>query len=224
MDIMGVWDSLCLVCGCALLSAPAVEVDEKTDEEVTYIELSGDTAWLGEHDAILYDETLVQGGKVSDGGEYETKTDSYQATPGNFSWSELEHCIVMHRNCRECLEKHLKYKMQFADNIRNVIEFNTCMKPKMYPIAKNYQEQFWPRTSKKDEFLLADPLGNSPESKKNRDRILRIWKPLVKRFKKKPPRPSPAESAGDFKKGTVRKGYDGNMWKVVKNKWVKQKD
>lgn len=218
---MGVWDSMCIICGCVLFDEPSTEeADDGT--EVENIVIDEDNKWLKDHDAILYDETLVQGGKVGDTGEYEGKGVSYEATPGNFEWSELEHCIVMHTNCRECLEKHLKHKITFADNIRNVQEFLSCMKSKMYPVAKNYHTQFWPRVTKKDEYLLADPLGSSLESKKNRERILRIWRPLVKRFKRKPLRPSPAESATWFKNGTIRKGHDGNMWKVVKGRWVKQ--
>ena len=72
-----------------------------------------------------------------------------------------------------------------------------------------------------DEYMLEDPNIN----KKNKKRVLKILSisSPFKEFKKKiirkdPKRKSPSESATTFKLGTKKKGNDGNMWIVVKNK------
>lgn len=90
-----------------------------------------------------------------------------------------------------------------------------------------------------DEYLISDPLKN----KKNASRILKLKIPLKKlkdknNYEKKPiknlskktstkdksnksnksHRPSPSQSATIFKVGTKKKGNDGNMWTIKKNK------
>ena len=63
------------------------------------------------------------------------------------------------------------------------------------------------------------------KNKKNADRIINIWKPIIKNLKPKTSkkklktnRPSPSESATLFKKGQKKKGNDGNLYIVVENK------
>ena len=76
--------------------------------------------------------------------------------------------------------------------------------------------------------FLFDPLKN----KKNADRIINTWKPIIKTLKLKHKsskkklkinRPSPAESATLFKKGEKKKGNDGNLYIVVENKNKKKR-
>ena len=85
-----------------------------------------------------------------------------------------------------------------------------------------------------DWYIVYLPDGNSPEAKKNSKRIERnikkvingIIKPkkensskdnITKKYTKKD-RPSPSESATQFKEGTKKKGNDGNMYIIVINK------
>ena len=80
----------------------------------------------------------------------------------------------------------------------------------------------------KDWYILSSPLSNNYFSKKNGERILKNIKKihsnakeknkeLVKKSSKKN-RPSPSDSATIFKVGTKKKGNDGNMWIIKKNK------
>ncbi len=88
--------------------------------------------------------------------------------------------------------------------------------------------------NKMDWYIVYLPDGNSPEAKKNSKRIERnikkvingIIKPkkensskdnITKKYTKKD-RPSPSESATQFKEGTKKKGNDGNMYIIVINK------
>ena len=64
---------------------------------------------------------------------------------------------------------------------------------------------------------LMDPLYN----KENAKRILKVWDPIIKKLKTKPAkklRPSPTESATTFKVGDKKKGNDGNMYVIIKDK------
>ena len=78
-----------------------------------------------------------------------------------------------------------------------------------------------------DEYIISDPLKNQ----KNANRILKLKLPIKKLKKRsikktikktsskdKSNRPSPSQSATLFKVGTKKKGNDGNMWIVKKNK------
>lgn len=88
-----------------------------------------------------------------------------------------------------------------------------------------FQDVMWLRYFEKNvEYVLESPLKN----KKNKDRIISLKHNFVmKDIKKlKTDRPSPAESATLFKEGTTKKGNDGNMYVIKKNKngvhkWVK---
>jgi hypothetical protein len=102
-----------------------------------------------------------------------------------------------------------------------------------YPYNSQFFEWLNYFYCKNDSFILESPLKN----KKKRDRILnynvinikdttqiiklskKIIKPskkIIKTSKKK--RPSPGESATLFKVGTKKKGNDGNIWVIKKNK------
>ena len=62
----------------------------------------------------------------------------------------------------------------------------------------------------------------SPQNKKNFPKRLKIINEKVNNNKKLPSkkkdRPSPSESATQFKVGTKKKGNDGNVWIIVENK------
>jgi hypothetical protein len=114
-----------------------------------------------------------------------------------------------------------------------------------YNFLHKYQDQDVPWLDffyDKIDFVLESPL----ENKKNKNRIINkkgnmwnvvkdkngIGKLSKKKEKisanKKKNRPSPSESATQFKVGTKKKGNDGNMWIIVENKngvkrWSKSK-
>ena len=76
------------------------------------------------------------------------------------------------------------------------------------------------QNKKSEWYLLFSPTENSPESKKNAERIMKNVKKLNKKEvnKIKKDRPSPSESATQFKEGTKKKGNDGNMYIISVNK------
>jgi len=95
------------------------------------------------------------------------------------------------------------------------------------PIIKYWKQDFdiyTLKNKKSDWYLLFNPNGKSVESKKNGDRIMKN----IKKFKGKKgttsskklnkDRPSPSESATQFKEGTKKKGNDGNMYIIAVNK------
>jgi hypothetical protein len=77
------------------------------------------------------------------------------------------------------------------------------------------------KVNDEDKWMIESPLKN----KQNKERILKMWTPLVKKFKNNVIRPSPSESATDFKKGFMLKGNDGKIWIIAvssngTNRWV----
>ena len=105
------------------------------------------------------------------------------------------------------------------------------------PAIKYWEQQFDINSlgkNIKDWYILSSPLSNNYFSKKNGERILKnikkihsnvkeIKKPIKNQSKKtstkdKSNRPSPSQSATIFKVGTKKKGNDGNMWIIKKNK------
>jgi hypothetical protein len=102
-----------------------------------------------------------------------------------------------------------------------VQDYGTLRKSKYGKISKYHSQVFnFGKASYYDNYLLQSPKKNN----KNRSRIIKIWKPLVTKFKKQKLRPSPCESATNFKIGFRLKGNDGNLWKVNKvgstKKWI----
>jgi len=99
-----------------------------------------------------------------------------------------------------------------------------------------YSSQYWNDNfesflvNEDDWYLLYLPIGESREAKKNSKRIEKILDRIIKGIIKNKPsksnltrkikkdRPSPSESATQFKEGTKKKGNDGNMYVVAVNK------
>ena len=147
-----------------------------------------------------------------------------------FNVSDYHYGVVCHQNCYKLLHKFLKYKLKFANVCRLMEDWATVLKPiSKYGAMKKYIGQVfeWGKAHNENSWLLKNPLKNV----KNRTRILKIWKPLIKRFNKKPPRPSPCESAIPSKYGIwpqideIWIGYDKKLWIVKgtkkKQRWVR---
>ena len=89
------------------------------------------------------------------------------------------------------------------------------------PILKYWEQDFnLEELAKKKNhwYIMCSPLGSNELSKKNANRILKNINKINKVKIKKKNRPSPSESAKEFKVGTKKKGNDGNMWIIVENK------
>lgn len=129
-----------------------------------------------------------------------------------------EHGIICHQVCYNLLRKHLNFNLKFAHVCRQLRDFSSILKRK-YPIIEKYSfdQEFNLDQCIKDGkgWLLLNPYKN----KKNRDRILKMWRPLAKRFNKMKIRPSPCESATNFKSGKKLKGNNKKYWIVKKGKW-----
>ena len=80
--------------------------------------------------------------------------------------------------------------------------------------------------NEKDWYSLYLPSGKTTEAQKNSKRITTILEKIIKGIKKpkaitkklKKDRPSPSESATQFKEGTKKKGNDDNMYIIAVNK------
>lgn len=224
---MGVWDQHCLVCGGPLFLYHAPDEEDKLAK---YNRLKDNGIdWLEDLLFISNREERVTGGKMDSnvGGEYVKDDVVYHVHPIDFQESkDGEYGIIMHTNCFNCIKKHLHHEIRFADIARRLAEYDsTLSKHRYYPVAKKYFGQFAEITevSDDDEYLYSDPMGDSELSQKNRDLIIKAWRPLVRRLKAHKPRPSPAESAAKYKRGTIRTGFDGELWRSSGGRWKKNK-
>lgn len=227
---MGIWDAHCLVCGGPLFlySAPNEEEEAELVSKYNRLKDAG-IDWLEKLLLINNREEKVPDGEMltDAGGEYLGGDTVYAISSSDFGDVEDgEYGIVMHKSCFECIKKHLHHEIRFADVAYHLDENDSILaNQRHYPVAKKYFEQQASilEVDDKDEYIYSDPMGDSESPKKNRNLIIKAWKPLVKRFKAHKPRPSPADSATKYKRGTVRTGFDGGLWKVVKNKWKRIK-
>lgn len=152
--------------------------------------------------------------------------------------------ILCHIDCYNLLNKTLKYNLKYEHVCRLIDDyFNVLKTTSKYGKVMN-KYSFWLNfnwskllikdylNTKKimnnieinteDLFIVESPLKNS----KNKNRILKMWRPLVKKFAKAKIRNSPCESATIFKIGTVLKGSDKKEYVVKKmgktKKWEKK--
>ena len=88
-----------------------------------------------------------------------------------------------------------------------------------YPVIEKYSNGQFFRLLDCIEDNKGWLLLNPYKCKKNRDRILKMWRPLAKRFNKMKIRPSPCESATNFKNGKKLKGNNKKYWIVKNGKW-----
>jgi len=225
---MGVWDEYCLICagplhnpfkkgGSIYDSGKMVKIN-KTNREYN---------WLNDLFLITSEEKILKtkGSDYNDSGSFIIEKKKYIITPANWH-SEYEdnegYGIICHQDCYNYLNINFNYELHFSDICRNLSEFNCLLKSESkYGVMKKYlgQDFDYFNANENNSWLLMSPLKN----KENASRITKIWKPLIESFKRNPPRPSPCESATNFKVGTILTGFDKRKWIVVKvgvtNKW-----
>lgn len=168
----------------------------------------------------------------------------YQTQLG--SWIDVDDitsALICHKSCYNLLCKKLNYKLKINDiyNKLNEISLLSNYKENLnkyiglqdFPWTKiiiddknfiNFENIMALNKELKINYnninFLTDPLKNSINAK----RIIGIWKPIIRKNKKKI-RPSPSESATLYKIGTIKKGNDGNLYiiYITKNKIKKWK-
>ena len=149
----------------------------------------------------------------------------------------------MHTECWNLAKNKLKHELKFEDFLYNkyiskILGYsNYIFKSIKYGTPLKYSGQHWNGNlfeANSDAFLLNEkdwynlylPSGKTTEAQKNSKRITIILEKIIKGIKKpiaitkklKKDRPSPSESATQFKEGTKKKGNDGNMYIIAVNK------
>jgi len=137
------------------------------------------------------------------------------------AYKEYNIGIVCHANCYKLLEHKLKYKLKVTDII-HLLDIEGKNKKLMENLLKNVnygkmtkyisQDFEMLKCLKNDPWLLWDPLKGGDNAK----RILSGWEKIPGLSQKL--RKSPSLSATKFKVRAERKGNDGKLWTVVKNK------
>jgi hypothetical protein len=245
---MGVWEEFCIICAGPLRYKTdfAIEIYEKDEEERDKLKtiskkLKPQCKWLNKLYIISNNETIIKttGNKYTDYGSFVVrKNTEYLVTP--FSWhtnpnklniiknaklidGHMPYGIVCHQECYNFLQKRLNYKLQFADVSRLIANDNCHLnKIKLYAPGDKHIKQWYDYAEafRLNIWVLLSPF----KDKQNSSRLLKIWSPLVKKFIKNPPRPSPSESAAHLEPNTILKGYDGNKYIVKQTnttkKWV----
>lgn len=246
---MGVWEIFCFICGGPLFNTGYIEEEEDGEYvhvETPYGNWLNDVYVITNKEKLLpmsYSNLeritwLYEKGDIVCAVTPWMWHEKRSYKPHNL------YGIVCHRSCYKLIDQKLKHKILFANMCRKIDisdglyyiapkvppktrEYHKIAKEyykkvnrygemKKYTAGQSFDEEHLLGKNLDDLWLLKDPLTNT----KNKNRILKMWRPIIKTFKKKPPRPSPCESATKFPKGTVLPGYDGNMWEVVvaKNK------
>ena len=189
---------------------------EHKKEIIKSLKIPKEHKWLDKL-LIITPSKIIKGVK-SKGDLFVEKNNTKYQTPKFKEQSKGNYGYLMHHDCYKILkEKYGNFKFNDIklDNYYDLPKIN-------YGSIKKYQEQWFYQNlafSEKPE-LLESPLKN----KKNKNRILKI-KSFIKKSKDKSKtkkenlnRPSPKESATLFKENTKKKGNDGNIWIVNKNK------
>lgn len=227
---MSTWDIYCCICG-----GPVVNKFLKGRE--VYNQVNGETYmvdktmteynWLFSLYLLSREgKIIITNGKYYNGeGAIQYKNKTFVVTPNlwhNKKYDADSYGAVCHQDCYKLLQNRLRFRLEFA-NICRLLDLNSGVLKTIskYGIIQRYSfVQYFEHhlAHTENPWLLHSPLKN----KKNMNRILRMWKPLVERFKRNPPRKAPCESASNFAIGTQMKGNDGRVWVVEKGKEAKR--
>lgn len=216
-------DSLCLICGCGF-DVRITKTSKNGDKSITPAQYK----WTHQKSYVNNKNELISlAGYTANGdyGEYSKGDKEVVAikTQWHFEYPKTDYGIICHNDCLKLLET-LGYKLKFSDVCRLVDPYTCQLKSRArYGKINVYNWQYFDSTEAhaNDPWLLESPLTNDL----NKARVLKLWSPLVPRLQKMVTRPSPAESATDFKVGKVLPGTDGNNYIVKKNssgivRWV----
>lgn len=226
---MGIWDEYCLICGGPIRNDfDGVQEIYSDESDTDYKAKIKEYDWLNKLFLILSNNKIMKANnkQYNSYGEIVINRKVYTITPFNYhqDWKYVDgYGVVCHQDCYNLLEKSLKYELLFSDVCQLLAEGNSLLKQqsKYAPMNKYISQIFkFYYADRDNEWILESPLENSD----NKKRILNIWKPLVIKFKKNPPKPYPCEPANKFKIGTVLEGFDQELW-VVKSingikKWI----
>ena len=218
------FESFCVICGGPV-------------EYYMYDYADKSHKWLNDVYIITNNEKKlkINNGKTYYNGEYMYNRKRYNVY--HWNWHQFSdnkrikygYGVVCHQKCYILLTRSLKYKLKFANICRKFdTNYGFLLRPtSKYGIIKKYVDQDFDYEKVHDDnntWLLQNPLTNN----KNKSRILKMWKPLVKVFRKNPPRPSPCESAKSFHVGKILQGYNRKLWIVSGTKksrrWIPYKD
>uniref|UniRef100_A0A6C0LJH8 Uncharacterized protein n=1 Tax=viral metagenome TaxID=1070528 RepID=A0A6C0LJH8_9ZZZZ len=226
---MGVWDLYCVICGAVCDRGGYTDED---DNDIEHIVFKQKYAWLDKIFILLEHNDLVVSGEVNLGNSTLTSKNYPIVETIRESTKKIPFGVPCHKACHQLLKKYLKYNLKLSDIDKKLNWGGVTMLK--WGIMKRYHSQFFDfhrLIDDNNEWLIESPLKNT----KNRERILKLWKPIISkssirsisrsRSKSRSERKSPAESATCFKVGTKRKGLDGNMWQIRKSgksqRWVK---
>lgn len=217
---MGVWDQYCLICG---VTASSMQYIYRSDEIVRAQCESKNYKWLKNILIITNMEKIIETSSenYNNYGGYTVGKTTYNVSPVGWHLvsepSEIlndKYGIACHKNCYSLLKDKLNYKLRFGDVCKFLDPITGILKSGY--IAK-YIRQDFPVIEVLGElpWIMENPLSN----RKNSARICKIWKPLIKKIKSTPPKDYPAESAENFKSGTLMYGRDRKLWVVKGKKW-----
>ena len=191
---------------------------------------------------LLLPNSIVEHGfKYDDMVEFYSRRKSYSEVYFDSHPIDGTKGLPMHTECWNLAKKKLKHELKFEDFISN----KYISEPSVYYIFKSikygpplkyfgqdWDDNLWKINSdafllnEKDWYSLYLPSGKTTEAQKNSKRITTILEKIIKGIKKpklvtkklKKDRPSPSESATEFKEGTKKKGNDGNMYIIAVDK------
>ena len=175
-----------------------------------------------QNDLMLLTPDGIKNNVKSCGEQYTTvygEKKTYTVYPYNNRYIDINSGYLMHKDCYKLLiPKFGKFTFDNIDH-KKLDYQNVGGK-----IINRYQGQFFYSSLAfiDDPYLLESPLKNIF----NKKRILKLKFPIIKNKPKKY-RPSPNKSATEFTEGVKKKGNDGNIWIIKKNKngvnkWIKQ--
>lgn len=199
--------------------------------------LEGKIAWMSQRFLITGNNKILEidlSNENHGDHHFDVNGRSYYYEKYLWDYSE-EKSLYCHQSCYKLLKKKLGYKLTIAD-IEHKLDDYALLPSYGKTVDKFTRRQDFPwidmilnknlyqsiQNNKKLEINARNVsfLMNPLKDKDNQERILEIWKPIVHKIssKKKKTRPSPSDSATLYTVGKVKKGNDGNMYKVVKNK------
>ena len=192
---------------------------------------------------LLQNSKVKHNVKFDDNNVFVGYDEVYLDTPLQSFDNEGTKGLPMHTECWNLAKSKFKHELKLDDflynkNVKVSNDRETYLFDSIdYGVAKKYQGQDWSDNNygldpdsfllnNKDWYILYRPSNKSDEASKNSKRLEKILKKIINGIKKpkqeniqkNKDRPSPSQSATMFKKGTKKKGNDGNMYIVETDK------
>ena len=164
---MGTWDEYCIVCGCGIIITPSDEgIESKIIKSQT---------WLNKVTVVDQANNVYHSG-IYDG--YGAVVFGKQKKIINQIVDEKNFAIACHDDCYVLLQNELKYTLKMND-VKKKLSSSLNLLKILYSLNKKSYSQFW-NWGVLSENDVQSPLKNL----RNKKRILKIWKPMVKKFLK----------------------------------------